>query len=630
MALTRRAEDTYRTLATGLPGGMAVIVDHDLRYLLADGQGLAVAGLAPGDLEGKTIFEALPPGFAEQYAPHFRQALEGKPFVIENQSYGHEYLTQGTPLLDDTGKVYAVLAVSYDVTSSAERAFAAKERSRAEADLRRSEERFRTLVTAVSDFVFQLSPDWRETRSLQTAAVLDEQLDPRLPWIDAYVPPGESDRMRAAVAEAIANKSVFELEHRVQDPNGTEGWAFSRAVPLLGEDGEIVEWFGASSVISERKHAEEALRKSEESYRTLFASVQESLLLGEIFYNDAGQLDLLYTEVNPAYEALTGLSREQLIGRNSRSVLPSLEEEWYDAAAVAALSGRTEHLERYAAPLGRWLSVRYTPAGEPGDGKVVIMASDVTKRREAEDALRRLNETLEQQVEERTEALLRSQLRFQQAFEVGPMAAVITTLDEERFVNVNRTFCRLSGYAEDEVLGKTAAQLGMWSSPEDRAKQRGALTDGGSRFQEVELRLMTKDGSLKDILASGAIIKLDGGDGWLRLFVDVTEKKRSQEELMLAIEAVVADSSLFGRKVIERLSSARSAQPSSVGFEQLTTRELEVLQRMAQGMTSAQIAEDLDIAQKTVTNHIGNIYAKIGVNSRTQAVLWARERGFVG
>jgi PAS domain S-box-containing protein len=66
-----------------------------------------------------------------------------------------------------------------------------------------------------------------------------------------------------AIKEAIRNKSVLELEHRVLRLDGSVGWTFSRAVPLLDEKGEIVEWFGAASDITERKPAEEALQSEE-------------------------------------------------------------------------------------------------------------------------------------------------------------------------------------------------------------------------------------------------------------------------------------------------------------------------------------------------------------------------------
>jgi two-component sensor histidine kinase len=60
-----------------------------------------------------------------------------------------------------------------------------------------------------------------------------------------------------AIREAIRNKAVFELEHRIIRLDGRLGWTHSRAIPILGTDGEIVEWFGAARDISGRKRAEE-------------------------------------------------------------------------------------------------------------------------------------------------------------------------------------------------------------------------------------------------------------------------------------------------------------------------------------------------------------------------------------
>src|SRR5690606_2308546 len=108
------------------------------------------------------------------------------------------------------------------------------------------------------------------------------------------------------------------------------------------------------------------------------------------------------------------------------------------------------------------------------------------------------------------------------------------------------------------------------------------------------------------------------------------ERKRSEDELMRAIDAVLSDTTWFGRKVVERLTNLRSGASAAPGVDELTDRELQVLERLARGMTNDQISADLDIALKTVRNHVGNIYAKLGVNTRAQAVVWARERGLAG
>ena len=61
----------------------------------------------------------------------------------------------------------------------------------------------------------------------------------------------------------------------------------------------------------------------------------------------------------------------------------------------------------------------------------------------------------------------------------------------------------------------------------------------------------------------------------------------------------------------------------------LTERERQVLERMAKGADNATIASDLEVALQTVRNHVSNIYMKLGVHSRSDAVIWARERGLV-
>jgi len=68
----------------------------------------------------------------------------------------------------------------------------------------------------------------------------------------------------AQIQRAIETNSLFELEHRVIRVDGSLGWTYSRAVPILGANGDIVEWFGAASDVTHRKRAEQALRENRE------------------------------------------------------------------------------------------------------------------------------------------------------------------------------------------------------------------------------------------------------------------------------------------------------------------------------------------------------------------------------
>jgi PAS domain S-box-containing protein len=112
----RESEQHLQVMIENLPGGAAFIVDRDLRYLLAEGEALSAAGFKPEDLVGKTIFEVLPPELATFYEGLYRKALGGEPFVHEHNAHGSWYVSRGTPLRLSSGEIYAVLAVSYDIS----------------------------------------------------------------------------------------------------------------------------------------------------------------------------------------------------------------------------------------------------------------------------------------------------------------------------------------------------------------------------------------------------------------------------------------------------------------------------------------------------------------------------------
>lgn len=269
--------------------------------------------------------------------------------------------------------------------------------------------------------------------------------------------------------------------------------------------------------------------------------------------------------------------------------------------------------------------------------QTVVMSAVKARRRqyEVEELMTRLrmaNKTLETRVEERTrelveanEGLRRSERRFSQTFHAGPVAACLTTLATDRFLEVNASFLALTGYGRDEVVGRSAAELRMWSSPEDQRKLAAQETP-----HDLELSLQTKGGEVRTVLLSGERISLDDEEVQLKQFYDITERKRSQEELMQAIETVMQDATWFSRQVVERLAQLRTGEVDATGVAELTPRERQVLERLARGMNNRAIAAELGLAEQTVRNYIAQVYEKAGVHSRAEAVVWARERGLVG
>lgn len=135
--------------------------------------------------------------------------------------------------------------------------------------LHKSEERFRGILTASFDAVYWMNPDWREMRQLNGKGFLSDTETPSSSWLQEYILPEDQPHVTAKINEAIRTKSNFELEHRVRRADGGIGWVLSRAVPLLDPHGEIVEWFGAATDITERKRADAMLRESEERQRFL-------------------------------------------------------------------------------------------------------------------------------------------------------------------------------------------------------------------------------------------------------------------------------------------------------------------------------------------------------------------------
>lgn len=144
---------------------------------------------------------------------------------------------------------------------------------------------------------------------------------------------------------------------------------------------------------AERRKMEESLRLSEERYRNLFTSMTEGFALHEIIVDEAGlPCDYRFLEVNPAFERLTGLTRDRVIGRTMWEVLPGSEPFWVETYGKVALTGESLHFENYSSPLDRWYEVfAYSPA----PGQFAVLFGDITERKRVEHERERLLEQMQ-------------------------------------------------------------------------------------------------------------------------------------------------------------------------------------------------------------------------------------------
>jgi PAS domain S-box-containing protein len=330
--------------------------------------------------------------------------------------------------------------------------------------------------------------------------------------------------------------------------------------------------------------------------------------------------DLRLVKVNDGFLELTGYMREDVLGRTVYEI-DVLERAERRNLALERL-GAGETIPQMEACLtvpsdlgGRQVVVAGQPIEVGEEPCMLFTFADLEPRRKAETALRQ------------------SEQRFAKAFCLAPVPTTISTADDHRLIEINEAFSRVLGYRAQDVVGYPADDIGLWVDDEERRRFEAELTKTGS-VRDFEAHLRVKGGGEINCLVSAETITLGDRTCILCSFQDITARRRSEEELVKAIEAVMADASWFSRGVVEKLAALRhpprlgqSPAQAAAGVADLTPREREVLTLVCQGKSDPEIATELKLARNTVRNHVASLYQKLGVNRRSALVVWARERG---
>jgi PAS domain S-box-containing protein len=328
--------------------------------------------------------------------------------------------------------------------------------------------------------------------------------------------------------------------------------------------------------------------------------------------------DLRYVKVNQGFLEMTGYARENVIGRSAYEVDVLEAAERREQAIENLNEGRTIGQMEATLQLPDGATKLVIVAGQPieiGEENCMLFTfMDMEPRRKAEDALRHTEE------------------RFSKAFRLAPVPMTVSSLDGFTLMDVNDAFVEATGYAAEEVVARTFDELGLWTRRDASADLQAAM-ETHSSVRNHEIQLQTKSGATVDCLVSAETVTIHGQRCVLSVIQDITERKRSEVELLAAIEAVMKDTSWFSRTVIEKLAQIRQpngAAASGGELSDLTSREREVLGLICQGHDNEEIAQTLNLAPNTVRNHVSTLYSKIGVHRRSAAIVWGRERGIVG
>jgi PAS domain S-box-containing protein len=224
-----------------------------------------------------------------------------------------------------------------------------------------------------------------------------------------------------------------------------------------------------------------------------------------------------YIDVNDSWLKLYGFSREEVIGKTSKELNIFLENYADRETAVSLIikQGSVHNREiNTNTKTGKLLHVLYSAEIVRVENETFILSStiDVTERKKAEKFLKESEE------------------RFSKAFGSSPAVLTITCAEDNKLVDVNETFLKLTEYSREEVIGRTTRELNLFLDPDKRDRLFAiALKGGGLRNQELVAR--TKSGKLLNVLFSLESIDIAGQKHVLATIIDITELKKAESVL---------------------------------------------------------------------------------------------------
>jgi PAS domain S-box-containing protein len=389
-------------------------------------------------------------------------------------------------------------------------------------DLRASEELLREAAEAagfgvyrydlVSDTAFY-SPEFLALYGLPPGAALELDSN-RMP---KAVHPDDKALFLAGARRSSdpQGSGILDSEFRVVRSDGQVRWLRAHGRTVFAGEGparRAMQARGTIQDVTERRQAEEDLRKSEENYRGIYDAAIEGM------FRTSREGRIL--AANPALASMLGYGSAEEI---TRHIQDTAQQVWVDPEERTRYVRQLEAegiVRAYECRFKRrdwttlWVSLN-TRAVRGPDGNVMHLdgfVEDISERRRVADALEK------------------SENRFRAAFMTGADAYLIAERDTGRMTEVNDRMCELYGYTRDEFVGHTSHELGMWVYPEARQKMLEQLRKDG-HIHNLEVFARKKNGEPFWVLYSVSELKSEGTLLILGAIHDITERKQREEAL---------------------------------------------------------------------------------------------------
>jgi len=490
----------------------------------------------------------------ESKDPRFSSQLEHR--IVRRDGEVRHIVVRIAGIMGPSGKIARTYGANQDIT----------DRIKAENALKESEARFRTL--------FEISPDGIVLTDLEGRihfASPAAQKMFRVPSPDEatgtmifdWLDPEYHEQAREAIARLLLGKEQSMNTYRVRRRDGELFFIETSYGIIPDANGHPDGFMIILRDITERQHSQCILAESEEKFRNLFEKMAEGFALHEIVCDGSGgAIDYRFLDINPAFERLTGLKREDILGELVTEILPGDDPIWVERYGKVVSSGRPDHFDHYSPPLKRHYDVFAYPVGER---RFAVLFTDITERKHAEDELRE------------------SENKFATVFRSSPVALTLARAADGTFIDVNDVFLKKTGYAREEVIGNTATDLALFVNRDGHERIIASLRENKTIYS-TEVRFRIKSGEIRTCLFSAGIITMSGKPHVLSTIEDITERKNSDIAFQAMVRSMVGTTGFDSLANITRnISSWLGAECVMIGMIQPDTTNVKVVSMILDG-----------------------------------------------